>query len=198
MDPHSIIVEAHKDLVWRRFVHMLWDEGLLPYTHPNHQPSHQAVFVMEEPLLNIGTAAYDDIDVFLRHVFNMHINGMGHKWAMVVGGQQSYSRMVWSKYHNPGELKYLIPLPGEFHFCVHCLMAIHILWYETLAHGFIQALEANTEANFNKTIKKSWNNVKEWHHYDQFYTHIICAMLVHFKDVLGTQVATMANHSTMN
>ena len=53
---------------------------------------------------------------------------------MAVGDQQTYSRMVWLKIYHPSRYAWLLPLPGEFHFTVHVLMALHQLWDVALVH----------------------------------------------------------------
>ena len=197
MDPDHGVTRRWLDTQWRKYTAKHYG-GHYPYEHPTeYSPQHEATFYHEKPLLNVGTAAYSDVDTFMSTVWSKHIDKLGYKWAMVVGDQQSYSRMVWSKHHDPQRIIFLIPLPGEFHFVVHLLMAIHILWYEPLSHCIVEVLVDNTEANWHKVIKKDWNNVKEWHHYDQFYTYIICAILLYFSSILGVSEADMANYTLL-
>ena len=97
--------------------------------------------MFEAPMMDAATASYDDVDPFLNIMIATMCAIENFKLVMVVGDGQSYSRMVWLKINRPDIFKWLIPLPGEFHFIVHVLMAIHILWYAPLICFF--TLEQN-------------------------------------------------------
>ena len=142
--------------------------------HPNYDPPTQQFYTYEKPMMDVSTAAYDDVDPFLNFMYTLMCSIQSFLIILVVGDGQSYTRMVWLKKFRPHHFKWMVPLPGEFHFVVHVLQAVHILWYNTFIRFFTRADVCNNE----KTIKnETWVNVTEWHHYDFFYQYLILACM---------------------
>ena len=72
----------------------------------------------------------------------------------------------------------LLPLPGEFHFEKHVLMALHILWWPALIHWVVW------KTSREKTIKQVWTSIEACHHYDFLYMLVIVTLVDHLVEVV--------------
>ena len=59
------------------------------------------------------------------HIQNFMMNVMGLRVCFIVGDQQSFIRMVHLIRRDASRWGWIVPLPGDFHFEIHWLMAIH-------------------------------------------------------------------------
>ena len=135
---------------------------------PTAAAPEESHIIYMPPELDIGTAKYADIDHMVQVIDNYYFHAMlPASMVLAVGDQQSYHRLFWQKKYHQKRYNWLLPLPGEFHFTVHALMAIHKLWYRSLSQKVVE------ELRWQKTVKEDWTSVEEWHHYDRFYQLLI-------------------------
>lgn len=99
--------------------------------------------------------------------------------AFVLGDQQSFSWTVWLKRKEPDTYGFVIPFYGDFHFAVHLLMAIHVLWWGTLVHWLLE--ETNLCA---ESIHPEWSSVELYNRYRFTYEAIIVGVLAYLLEVL--------------
>eukprot|EP00966_Prymnesium_polylepis_P201730 4674348-Prymnesium_polylepis.2 len=101
---------------------------------------------------------------------------------MAVGDQQTFSRMMFLKLFNPERYAWLLPLSGEFHFTVHALMAVHILWYACFIKWVVFQLDCT------KTIKGLWTSVELYKYYDHFYQMVIGCLAEYVEEVVPAEL----------
>jgi hypothetical protein len=68
---------------------------------------------------------------------------------------------------NPFKYQWVLLLPGEFHFTVHVLMAVHRLWYKKLVAHLLKPEAGNSTPRHgvdDKTIKRKWTSVEQYDH----------------------------------
>ena len=146
---------------------------------PTGPPPEQSRIIYEDPVLDVGTAAFADIDLVTQIVYTYYFHTMSPaSMVLMVGDQQTYERLFWQKKYHQQRYDWLLPLPGEFHFVVHTLMAIHKLWYRSLSQHVIHGL------GWHKTVKEEWTSVEEWHHYDRFYQLLIYGLTAYLVAVV--------------
>ena len=157
--------------------------------HPNVPKPPRTETIYEEPITDTGTAAYKDVDKFLTKVRLLWLWCMGlpksltrrvagASIVLVVGDHQTWSRMLWLKLYHPQRYQWLLMLPGEFHFTVHALMALHILWWHALGAWVVLKLDCS------KTIKRDWTSVEKYKYYDHFYQLMIATLAAHLARVV--------------
>ena len=156
------------------------DWCLLLLTRPSGHATARTFCIYMDPVLDVGTAAYADVDQVLKVIFGFYFIqcSMAASIVLLVGDQQSYNRLLWQKKLAPDENDWYVPLPGEFHFVVHVLMAIHRLWFVALSSWARDAL------GWDKTIKEEWTSVEEWHHYDRFYLLLIAVLTAYLLEIV--------------
>ena len=185
-DPDDAEVRNLKEDAWRGFMEQavseeqrLRSEGAAAkrthdiLRHPDvPKPERTEVFYETPVFTEHGTAAYDDVSKWWGAVSRMWIYLLGVAKApfvkpaaviLAVGDHQTWSRMLFLKLRNPAKYECLVPLPGEFHFLFHALMAIHILWWHAVVRHVVRTL------NCTKTIKQDWNSIEKCKYYDHFY-----------------------------
>ena len=102
--------------------------------------------------------------------------------SQVLELQSHYEKdMRWQKIYNPDRWTWMLPLPGEWHFSVHVLMALHKLWFRPLVENLIIGL------SFSKTIKDTWTSVEVYVYYDRFYQLLISACTDYLRHVVPQQ-----------
>ena len=193
-DPDHTDTRSLKEASWRAFMSQT-QAGDDILRHPHVPKPEQTELLFEEPLLDAGTAAYADVDKWLVAVRNLFcflvgitvgcVAGDEQEWTpsaadlvLVVGDQQTWSRMLWLKLMHPERYSWMLPLPGEFHFTVHLLMAIHILWWHTIIFFAVNSLDSH------KTIKQGWTSVEQYKYYDHFYQLTIRALALYMAEVV--------------
>lgn len=137
----------------------------------------------QAPVLDVETAAYADVDVCTQRIQNTQLAGT--EQILIVGDQQVYIRLHWLKLHNPHRNRWFLPLPGEWHFTCHALMAVHSLWYKPMMQSIVVAL------GFEKSIKGperpgrgEWDSVELFVYYDRFYQMVIAGLLEHLAAIV--------------
>ncbi len=104
--------------------------------HPSTPSVKSLVIYLKHVPTTKGTAGYADVRAFLERMMSF-MALLGIMIQIVVGDQQSFSRMVWLKRMEPESYGSIVPFPGNFHAAVHMLMAIHILWWTALISWLI-------------------------------------------------------------
>ena len=151
---------------------------------PAGPPPEPTKLVYMDPVLDVGTAKYADVDLVLHRILAYYITTafVAASVVLLVGDQQSYHRMIWVKKYHPTNNDWFVPLPGEFHFVANLLMALHRLWYRSLSQWAEQKL------GWRNTIKEDWGSVTEWHHYDRFYLLLISAITTYLTEIVPLHV----------
>ena len=94
------ILEAHKpeardtklDGLWAMFIEWHRDDVLL--CHPNYRPREgESKLVYRSPIMNISTAAHDDVGKIMERIAEELIFDRDMKAVLCVGNQQTFSRM---------------------------------------------------------------------------------------------------------
>ena len=118
---------------------------------------------------------YEHVECVLDRIESTKVQPLGASLCLVVGDFQTYQLMFWLKKFVRTARKYewLLPMPCEWHFKVHALMAIHALWRYVLSLEIVNALPGAWE----KTIKESWTSVEVFDHYDRFYQMLIVSLV---------------------
>ena len=134
-DPLHAASTNLKNQAWRGFMGVALQGGDI-LGRPDVPKPERSEMIFEEPIMDAGTAAYSDVDRWLGAVKRMYLFlitlpilavSEAASMVMAVGDQQTWSRMLWLKLYHPSRYDWLLPLPGEFHFTYHALMAMHIL-----------------------------------------------------------------------
>ena len=148
-------------------------EGADILARPGGAAPEPTRYVYMDPVLDVGTAAYNDVDKVLMVIYRLFFHVLTPaSMVLCVGDQQSYHRMVWLKKKSPQQYDWLLMLPGEFHFRGNALMALHRLWFRPLGEWFTE----HTIPNLKKTIKADWDDMEDYAHYDKFWCMVICAL----------------------
>lgn len=164
-DPRRAAFDSLRVLAWTGYVDQA-AAGLDILMHPqvNHAPV-QAELRYMPPVLDVDTASYDDIYKSLNAI--KHAILPYTEMVLLVGDQQTYERLFHLKSKRNASHRWLVPLPGEWHYVVHALMAIHALWWTPFIESFIEHL------SFGKSIKYPWKSVETYVYYDRVYQLII-------------------------
>ena len=88
-------------------------------------------FEIWEPLIHTGTTRYQDNKGCLLAIDNkVMAEGLGNMATIVLGGQQTFVRVVKLRRNMPMMYRHIIPFTGEMHFAAHFF---HAAW--RLHHG---------------------------------------------------------------
>jgi hypothetical protein len=181
-DPAAAENRILKMQSWREFM----SAGDQMLRHPNVAKPERVRVVYESPILDAGTAAAREVAKFLatvsrKFIHLSHIDQLGLKAAeivMVVGDQQTFERMRTLKLHHPHKYSWLVILPGEFHFCMHCLMALHKLWFAVFGAFAVAHLKCH------RSIKKDWTSIEACKYYDHFWQLMVLSLALYLKEVV--------------
>ena len=164
------------------FTDYIWEESML--SHHNGHPIHwhpdytteATTYFYEEAVVGVSTAAYMDVKEVLDAIQRDHIAGTKHAYKAMfhIGDQQTYHRLK----ENPEELKWVINVPGEFHFMAHCIDAMHRLWWSKLGQWAVKVTE------HEKIIQEKDDNIVKFKQYDRFYTLLTVAIVTLLHDTL--------------
>jgi hypothetical protein len=122
------------DSLWDMFLGWHCDDVLL--RHPNYIPrGGESKLVYHPPIMNCSTAAYADVEKVLETFYQELIVAKGMKAMLVVGDQQSFSRMWHLKVHFPDKFAWVIPCSGDFHYQFHIASGINRVAYAPILSG---------------------------------------------------------------
>jgi hypothetical protein len=143
------------------------------------------------PPLDVLTGAYDDVLKTLNTIQQYVISELGMKLAFVWGDQQSYSRMVSLTISGEKAFQWLVPCPGEFHFIVHALMAVHHQdsgWWAWFLGWVTKEAADDDELSgggfMSDQIGDKWDSVEKYNGYCAFHEALSCAVLEYLQEVL--------------
>ena len=171
------ILEAHTpearktklDALWAIFIEWHSDDVLL--SHPNYRPYEgESKLVYKPPIMDISTAAYEDVDKILERIEEELIEGKGMKAVLCVGDQQTFSRMWHLKLDDPAKYFWVIPCSGDFHYQFHVASGINRVAHAPLLQWFVNA------ADMSKTIKDKMDDTVHMKYVDFFYQLVIKSM----------------------
>ena len=154
--------EARKtklDALWAIFIEWHSDDVLFSYHRPREGESK---LVYKPPIMNISTAAYDDVELILERIAEELIEGKGMKAVLCVGDQQTFSRMWHLKLDDPAKYFWVVPCSGDFHYQLHVASGVNRLAYAPLLQRFVN------EADMSKTIKDKMNDTIHMKYIDHF------------------------------
>ena len=148
--------------------------------HPNYIPrGGESKLVYHPPIMNCSTAAYEDVEKVLETFYQELIVGKGMKAVLVVGDQQSFSRMWHLKVHFPDKYAWVIPCSGDFHYQFHIASGINRVAHGPILKWFIDS------ANMSKTVKRKMDDTCHMKYIDHFYQLVIKSILTYLTDVYG-------------
>jgi hypothetical protein len=166
------------DSLWKMFVEWHFADVLL--RHPNYHPrGGSSDVVYHPPIMDISTAAYDDVELILQRIDQELIIGKGMKAVLCVGDQQTFSRMWHLKVHAPAKYAWVIPCSGDFHYQFHVASGIHRVAYDSILKWFVD------NADMSKTIKRRMDDTCHIKYIDHFYQLVIKSVLTYLTDVYG-------------
>ena len=140
------ILEAHTpearktklDTVWAIFIEWHSDDVLL--SHPNYRPYEgESKLVYKPPIMDISTAAYDDVELIMERIEEELIEEKGMNAVLCVGDQQTFSRMWHLKLADPEKYFWVIPCSGDFHYQFHVASGLHRVAYAPLLQWFVNS-----------------------------------------------------------
>jgi hypothetical protein len=175
--------ESHRTSIWGLYMGILFNSSARSALgHPNgHNPGGPSRIIWMPHIPDVGTAAYGDVQKFLNTAIDeMRARGLEHVFAC--GDQQTFIRIVFSKRFSPVQYSMITPCPGEWHFCVHVLMAIHLLHWKPFLSWF------NTRGFCQKTVIYKWDSVVRYDDYKFFHEAIIAGCLEYLKQVVPRAV----------
>lgn len=180
------ILEAHTpearktklDAVWAIFIEWHSDDVLL--SHPNYRPYEgESKLVYKPPIMDISTAAYDDVELIMKRIEEELIEEKGMNAVLCVGDQQTFSRMWHLKLADPEKYFWVIPCSGDFHYQFHVASGLHRVAYAPLLQWFVNA------ADMSKTIKDKMDDTCHMKYIDHFYQLVIKSILTYLTDAYG-------------
>jgi len=177
--------DAHKAAVWALYVSISFtSEARCVLNHPDYQPDGPTFVAWQPHIADVGTAAYRDVTKYQNTTMAVaRSRGIGH--LLSGGNQQTFIRSVFSKRMNPAQFDMLTIVPGEWHFCVHVCMAMHILHWAPFLSWFV----ADTGGNFfTKTVIEKWDSVVRYDDYRFFHETMIVAILQYLKEVVPERI----------
>ena len=138
-----------------------WQAGrCLP--DPAH-PGTPTPFEVWEPEVCTGAESHRDNREVLQRIDTRFLEKhKGYKCIIVVGGQQTFDRMMKLKCGEHGAHKHVIPFNGEMHLLAHFCHAGWRLYWDAMLLPFLQLFDRQ-----QTVLKEKWT-VKDWSHYDDF------------------------------
>lgn len=97
------------------------------FEYPRNAPPYpKSKITVLPPIVDVDTTSYADILVFLNKAFVWRNT---HKYAiLLMFGDEQFVDRIWKvRCADPANWYWLIPFPGEFHFCLHIVHAVYRL-----------------------------------------------------------------------
>ena len=124
-----------------------------------------------------GAASDDDTYRVISTIEQKRIAELAHQ--VVVSDYKTPKNMFCLEQQHRETTKWLRPVPGEWHWWVHALMAIHQTWFDVL---FVHLIE--TDGFCSHTVINRWGSVEKFAHYRFFHETFICAALEYLKQAV--------------
>ena len=168
-----LAAEEHKSFrgrVWDHYSTVVGGgAGLDILNHPSYDPPCPSHCSWMPHIPDVGTYAYSK----------------GFEHLLAIGDQQTFSRAIFSKRRNPLWGQMYTVLPGEWHFAVHALMAVHSLFWCPLLCWFAEEGHGDFCV---KTVIGKWDSVVRFDDYRFFHETLIVAMLVFLNELVPDAV----------
>ena len=130
-------IADHADLLefCADYIGSLHHMDMFEYPDDPLHPGTKSECTIGIPIMEVSTASYQDNLVMLLHIlYFIELDNPDVKYVILVGDEQTYDRMIKLKSDNPRRFEWLIPMPGEFHFCGHVCHCTLRLWWAHLLH----------------------------------------------------------------
>jgi len=173
--------EAYKFCAWYTFIGDASgpDGPVGVLNHPDNPTERDHIIYQKHVPTTNGTAGYSDVSKFLSALKLYVCMVLMIPLAFVLGDQQSFSRMVWLKRMEPDTYSFVIPLYGDFHYTVHLLMAMHLLWWGPLIEWLLEETGICSQS-----IKEDWSSVELYNRHRFVYEAIIVGILTYLLEIL--------------
>jgi hypothetical protein len=147
---------------------------------PDFEPPNEKKtdIIYQDPILEVGTASKEDISEIVSTIELKCITQQQHKVVILAGDYQTFKGIICFKQQHRETTKWLAPVPGEWHWWVHALMAIHQVWFDVL---FVRLID---DGFCSHTVIEKWDSVEKFAHYRFFHETFICAALEYLKQVV--------------
>lgn len=93
-----------------------------------------------KPLFNLQTLSYNDIEIVIDDFYQKYIVPTGRQFAVVVGDFQVWEKLFLLHVRQPVKYQWLIPMPGEWHWTWHIIIAIYKVYYDSILLPFAKLL----------------------------------------------------------
>jgi hypothetical protein len=114
---------------WTLFNNRIADQPLKCLFSGTASNVNQSNIVIMKPMFDLQTLSYEDIHKVIDDFFVKYIQDSGRKFAFVFGDQQTWVRLWMIHMQDPDVYRWLIPIPGEWHWTWHILKAIYRTYY---------------------------------------------------------------------
>jgi hypothetical protein len=102
------------------------------FEYPTDAPEYPKSKIMVlHPMIGVDTTSYRDITYFLNKVFRWR-KQHSYQIILLFGDEQFVDRVWKIRCLDPDNWYWVIPFPGEFHFCVHIVHGIYRLFSRLL------------------------------------------------------------------
>ena len=177
--------------LWRSFFGSHERGTLAFFDRPEWSPpGGRSQICLKSPVQDALTGSYADVERTLGVIKHELIDKLRLRLLLVAGDQQSYSRMLHLQYARGRSYAWLLPLPGEFHFICHALMAIHHPnsgWYKTLIYWVITK-NAHGPGFCPDSIAGEWDSVEKYNTYCNFYEALILGIVAYLALVIPSHL----------
>lgn len=85
-----------------------------------------------KPLLNCSTLKYEDIERVVSEFFRKFMHGTARTFAFISGDQQVWIKLWYLRTRQPDKYRWLVPIPGEWHWQWHILKGIYKVFGSTI------------------------------------------------------------------
>jgi hypothetical protein len=93
-----------------------------------------------KPLFDLQTLSNHDVEVAVQDFHDTYIAPTNRQFAVVSGDFQVWDKLFMLHVRNPVKYQWLIPVPGEWHWTWHIIIAIFKVFYTTILFPFATLL----------------------------------------------------------
>lgn len=97
-------------------------------------------FTILKPMFHLQTLTYEDIQTVIDKFKEKFLTDTTRQYAVVSGDFQVWSKLWFLRARHPDEYKWVIPIPGEWHYEWHVLQGIYRMYYHSLLLPFSKVL----------------------------------------------------------
>ena len=120
-----------------------------------------------QPLFDLQTLSNADADEIVTAFYNEFMADTDRLCAVLSGDQQTWIKFYMMHKRDPEKYRWLIPVPGEWHWTWHILKAIYIMYYDTIL------LPLALELGFSRLDKE----VKDFHYAEDLLEMVTLAIV---------------------